>query len=50
MRSDTISFTPGSEGGAFGGSSAGFGAVTALNAFSAAVRGSYVGRRLMTDL
>jgi hypothetical protein len=39
MRSDTISFTPGGESGAFGGASTGL-VVAALNAFSAAVRGS----------
>src|SRR5580704_19062100 len=45
MRSDTISFTPGSEGGAFGGPSIGL-AVADLKACSAAVSGS-VGRRAM---
>jgi hypothetical protein len=49
MRSDTISLAPGSAGGGFCGPSTGL-VVAALNAFSAAVRGSYVGRRAMPHL
>jgi len=45
MRSVTVSFTPGSDGGAFDGSSGGF-VVAALKAISAALRAS-VGRRAM---
>jgi hypothetical protein len=48
MRSDTISFTPGIDG-AFGIGSRGFGAVAALNAASAAYRGSF-GRRAIVSL
>jgi hypothetical protein len=48
MRNDTISFTPGIAGGAFGGPSTGF-VVADLNACSAAERGS-VGRLAMMEL
>jgi hypothetical protein len=48
MRNETISFVPGSDG-AFGGPSTGL-VVTALNAFSAAVRASWLGRLVMPNL
>src|SRR5688572_4325458 len=48
MRSDTVSFTPGTDG-AFGIGSNGFGAVAFLNAASAASRVSF-GRRAIVTL